>query len=44
VKQGGLAVVCLDGRKAEGQRVVELTMPALQAALEGLGARAETDN
>ena len=38
VKQGGLTVVCQDGRTTEGQRVLDLTMQARQDSLEGFGA------
>jgi hypothetical protein len=43
VEQGGLTVVCRDGRTAEGQHVLDLTMQALQASLEGLAARPRID-
>jgi len=43
VKQGGLTVVCQDGRTAEGQQVLDLTMPARQDSLEGFIARDRTD-
>jgi hypothetical protein len=38
VKQGGLTVVCQDGRTAEGQQVLDLTMQARQLSLEGFAA------
>jgi hypothetical protein len=38
VKQGGLTVVCQDGRTTKGQQVLDLTMPARQESLEGFGA------
>jgi hypothetical protein len=43
VKQGGLTVVCQDGRTAEGQQVLDLTMQARQCSLEGFAARARID-
>jgi hypothetical protein len=43
VKQGGLTVVCQDGRTAEGQQVLDLTMQARQDSLEGFAAPACID-
>jgi hypothetical protein len=39
VKQGGLTVVCQDGRTAEGQRVLDRTMPARQVSPGDVAAR-----
>jgi hypothetical protein len=40
---GGLTVVCQDGRPAEGQQVLDLTMQARQVSLVGLAARRRID-
>jgi flagellar basal-body rod protein FlgB len=38
-EQGRFAVASQDGRRAEGQPVLDLTMQAIQASLDGLAAR-----
>jgi flagellar basal-body rod protein FlgB len=38
-EQGRLAVAGQDGRRAEGQLVLDLTMQAIQASLDGIAAR-----
>jgi hypothetical protein len=43
VKQGGLTVVCQDGRPAVGQQMLDLTMQARQVSLVGLAARRRID-
>jgi flagellar basal-body rod protein FlgB len=39
VEQGRFTSACQDGRTAEGQLVLDLTMQAIQASLDGLAAR-----
>ena len=42
-EQGRLAIACQDGRTAEGQLVLDLTMQAIQTSLDGLAARQRID-